>query len=346
MHATARMKIAATLVLASAGAMVPMTAAAQDYPSRPVRIVLGFAPGGVADLTSRLLAQQLGERTGQPFLVDNRPGAGGIIAAETVAKSAADGYTLLLITNGNAAAVTLMKSLPYDPVKDFAMIAPLASFELVIVTGRNSPIGSIKDILSLARTAPQKLNLGSIKDILSLARTAPQKLNLGSINIGSTQHLATELFRAQAGVPMNAVTYKGTPALVAALQGDEVQVGFEVLGPVLTQITGGALRAIAVTAGKRFEGLPNVPTAVESGMPQYNVTAWNGVAAPARTPRAIVDRLNTEINAAIARPEMRKRMAELAVTPTGGTPEDMAKLLSSEIRRWGDVVTQAKIERQ
>ncbi|MCA3071342.1 MAG: tripartite tricarboxylate transporter substrate binding protein [Rhodocyclaceae bacterium] len=307
--------------------MVPMTAAAQDYPSRPVRIVLGFAPGGVADLTSRLLAQQLGERTGQPFLVDNRPGAGGIIAAETVAKSAADGYTLLLITNGNAAAVTLMKSLPYDPVKDFAMIAPLASFELVIVTGRNSPIGSIKDILSLARTAPQKLNLGSI-------------------NIGSTQHLATELFRAQAGVPMNAVTYKGTPALVAALQGDEVQVGFEVLGPVLTQITGGALRAIAVTAGKRFEGLPNVPTAVESGMPQYNVTAWNGVAAPARTPRAIVDRLNTEINAAIARPEMRKRMAELAVTPTGGTPEDMSKLLSSEIRRWGDVVTQAKIERQ
>jgi tripartite-type tricarboxylate transporter receptor subunit TctC len=327
MHATARMKIAATLVLASAGAMVPMTAAAQDYPSRPVRIVLGFAPGGVADLTSRLLAQQLGERTGQPFLVDNRPGAGGIIAAESVAKSAADGYTLLLITNGNAAAVTLMKSLPYDPVKDFAMIAPLASFELVIVTGRNSPIGSIKDILSLARTAPQKLNLGSI-------------------NIGSTQHLATELFRAQAGVPMNAVTYKGTPALVAALQGDEVQVGFEVLGPVLTQITGGALRAIAVTAGKRFEGLPNVPTAVESGMPQYNVTAWNGVAAPARTPRAIVNRLNTEINAAIARPEMRKRMAELAVTPTGGTPEDMSKLLSSEIRRWGDVVTQAKIERQ
>jgi tripartite-type tricarboxylate transporter receptor subunit TctC len=304
-----------------------MTAAAQDYPSRPVRIVLGFAPGGVADLTSRLLAQQLGERTGQPFLVDNRPGAGGIIAAETVAKSAADGYTLLLITNGNAAAVTLMKSLPYDPVKDFAMVAPLASFELVIVTGRNSPIGSIKDILNLARTAPQKLNLGSI-------------------NIGSTQHLATELFRAQAGVPMNAVTYKGTPALVAALQGDEVQVGFEVLGPVLTQITGGALRAIAVTAGKRFEGLPNVPTAVESGMPQYNVTAWNGVAAPVRTPRVIVNRLNTEINAAIARPELRKRMAELAVTPTGGTPEDMSKLLSSEIRRWGDVVTQAKIERQ
>lgn len=327
MHATARTYAAATLALASAATTVPSTAVAQDYPSRPVRIVLGFAPGGVADLTSRLLAQHLGERTGQPFLVDNRPGAGGIIAAETVAKSAPDGYTLLLITNGNAAAVTLMKSLPYDPVKDFAMIAPLASFELVILTGRNSQIGSIKDILSLARTAPQKLNLGSI-------------------NIGSTQHLATELFRAQAGVPMNAVTYKGTPALVAALQGDEVQVGFEVLGPVLTQITGGALRAIAVTAGKRFEGLPNVPTAVESGMPQYNVTAWNGVAAPARTPRTIVNRLNTEINAAIARPEMRKRMAELAVTPTGGTPEDMSKLLSSEIRRWGDVVTQAKIERQ
>ena len=327
MHPTSRINVAKAFALASAAAIVPMTAAAQDYPSRPVRIVLGFAPGGVADLTSRLLAQQLGERTGQPFLVDNRPGAGGIIAAETVAKSAPDGYTLLLITNGNAAAVTLMKSLPYDPVKDFAMIAPLASFELVIVTGKNSQIGSIKDILNLARTSPQKLNLGSI-------------------NIGSTQHLATELFRAQAGVPMNTVTYKGTPALVAALQGDEVQVGFEVLGPVLTQIAGGALRAIAVTSGRRFEGLPNVPTAVESGMPQYNVTSWNGVAAPARTPGAIVTRLNAEINAAIARPDMRKRMAELAITPTGGTPEDLSKLMVSEIRRWGEVVTQAKIERQ
>lgn len=316
----------ASLAVALAAAL-PIACAAQDYPSRPARIVLGFAPGGVADLTSRLLAQQLGERMGQPFLIDNRPGAGGIIAAETVAKSAPDGYTLLLITNGNAAAVTLMKSLPYDPVKDFAMVAPLASFELVIVTGKNSQINSIKDILNLARTAPQKLNLGSI-------------------NIGSTQHLATELFRAQAGVPMNAVTYKGTPALVAALQGDEVQVGFEVLGPVLTQITGGALRAIAVTAGRRFEGLPNVPTAVESGMPQYNVTAWNGVAAPGRTPRPIVNRLNAEINASLGRPEMRKRMAELAVTPTGGSPEDLSKLLVSEIRRWGDVVTQAKIERQ
>jgi len=316
----------ASLAVALAAAL-PIACVAQDYPSRPARIVLGFAPGGVADLTSRLLAQQLGERMGQPFLVDNRPGAGGIIAAETVAKSAPDGYTLLLITNGNAAAVTLMKSLPYDPVKDFAMVAPLASFELVIVTGKNSQINSIKDILNLARTAPQKLNLGSI-------------------NIGSTQHLATELFRAQAGVPMNAVTYKGTPALVAALQGDEVQVGFEVLGPVLTQITGGALRAIAVTAGRRFEGLPNVPTAVESGMPQYNVTAWNGVAAPGRTPRPIVNRLNAEINASLGRTEMRKRMAELAVTPTGGSPDDLSKLLVSEIRRWGDVVTQAKIERQ
>jgi len=324
-------KVPATVATAAAVtalvSALPTVASAQDYPARPVRIVLGFAPGGVADLTSRLLAQQLGERMGQPFLVDNRPGAGGIVAAETVAKAAPDGHTLLLITNGNAAAVTLMKSLPYDPVKDFAMIAPLASFDLVIVTGRNSQINSIKDILNLARSAPQKINLGSI-------------------NIGSTQHLASELFRAQAGVSINAVTYKGTPALVAALQGDEVQVGFEVLSPVLTQITSGALRAVVVTGSRRFEGLPNVPTAIESGMPQFNVSAWNGVAAPGRTPRAIIDRLNAEINASIARPEMRKRMAELAVVPTGGTPEDMTKLLASEIRRWGDVVTQAKIERQ
>ncbi|MBC7778535.1 MAG: tripartite tricarboxylate transporter substrate binding protein [Proteobacteria bacterium] len=322
MSSRARLIAAASLTLAAA-----CSAFAQDYPSRPVRLVLGFAPGGVADLTSRLLTQQLTERMGQPFLVDNRPGAGGIIAAETVAKSAADGYNLLLITNGNAAAATLMKSLPYDPVKDFTMIAPLASFDLVIVTGRDSKIASVKDILALARSAPQKLNLGSI-------------------NIGSTQHLSMELFRAQAGVEMNAVTYKGTPALVAALQGNEVQVGFEVLGPVLAQISAGALRAIAVTSGRRFEALPNVPTVIESGLPQYNVSAWNGVAGPAKTPRPIVDRLNAEINAAIARPEVRQRLRDLAVVPTGGTPEDMTKLLASEIRRWGEVVTQAKIERQ
>ncbi len=319
-------------VLATGAALLPSgPAAAQDYPSRPVRIVVGFAPGGVADLTSRLLAQQLAERMGQPFLVDNRPGAGGIVAAEQVAKSAPDGHNLLLIANGNAAAVSLMKSLPYDPLKDFAMVAPLASFDLVIVTGRESKINSVKDVLALAKSAPQKLNFGSI-------------------NIGSTQHLAMELFRAQAaaqtGVEINAVTYKGTPALVAALQGNEVQVGFEVLSPVLTQITGGALRAIAVTSGRRFDGLPNVPTVIESGLPQYNVSAWNGVAAPAKTPRPIVDRLNAEINAAIARADVRQRMLDLAVVPTGGKPEDLARLLASEIKRWGEVVRQAKIERQ
>jgi tripartite-type tricarboxylate transporter receptor subunit TctC len=328
---TVRSLSSAAALFAAAASLLPGSVLGQDYPSRPVRIVVGFAPGGVADLTSRLLAQQLAERMGQPFIVDNRPGAGGIVAAEQVAKSLPDGHNLLLIANGNAAAVSLMKSLPYDPLKDFAMVAPLASFDLVIVTGRDS-----------------KLN--SVKDVLALAKSAPQKLNFGSINIGSTQHLAMELFRAQAaaqsGVEINAVTYKGTPALVAALQGNEVQVGFEVLSPVLTQITGGALRAIAVTSGRRFDGLPNVPTVIESGLPQYNVSAWNGIAAPAKTPRPIVDRLNAEINAAITRPDVRQRLLDLAVVPTGGKPEDLARLLASEIKRWGEVVRQAKIERQ
>lgn len=303
------------------------TAVAQDYPSRPVRIVIGFGPGGVADITSRLLAQQLAEQVGQPFLIDNRPGAGGIVAADAIAKSAPDGYNLLLITNGNAAAASLMKSLPYDPVKGFAMVAPLAAFGLVIVTGRDSKIQTVKDILDLARAAPDRFNLGTI-------------------NIGSTQHLSMEVFRAQAGVPINSVTYKSTPAMIGALQGNEVQVGFEVLSPVLGQINGGALRAIAVTTAKRFEGLPNVPTVMESGLPKFDVSAWNGVAAPAKTPRVIIDRLNKEINAAIARPEMRKRMLDLAVVPLGGTPEDMSRLLVSEIQRWGAVVADAKIPKQ
>ncbi len=170
------------ITLASAGA-------AQEFPSRPVRLVIGFAPGGIADISSRLLAQALAEKMGQPFIIDNRPGAGGIVSAEQVAKAAPDGYNLLLMTNGNAAAVTLMKSLPYDPVKDFAMISPYSTFDLVIVTGRESKIITLKDLLNAARINPQKFNLGSI-------------------NIGSTQHLSLELFRAQAGIEMKAVTQR------------------------------------------------------------------------------------------------------------------------------------------
>ena len=308
------------ITFASAGA-------AQEFPSRPVRLVIGFAPGGIADISSRLLAQALAEKMGQPFIIDNRPGAGGIVSAEQVAKAAPDGYNLLLMTNGNAAAVTLMKSLPYDPVKDFAMISPYSTFDLVIVTGRESKIITLKDLLNAARSNPQKFNLGSI-------------------NIGSTQHLSMELFRAQAGIEMNAVTYKGTPALIAALQGNEVQVGFEVLGPVLSQITGGTLRAVAVTGPRRFDGLPNVPTVVESGMPQYSVSSWNGIAGPAKLPRPLVQRLNSEIGAVLARPDIRQKMSELGLAPNPGSPEDLQKLLVSEIRRWGEVVRQAKIEPQ
>jgi len=308
------------ITFASAGA-------AQEFPSRPVRLVIGFAPGGIADISSRLLAHALAEKMGQPFIIDNRPGAGGIVSAEQVAKAAPDGYNLLLMTNGNAAAVTLMKSLPYDPVKDFAMISPYSTFDLVIVTGRESKIITLKDLLNAARINPQKFNLGSI-------------------NIGSTQHLSMELFRAQAGIEMNAVTYKGTPALIAALQGNEVQVGFEVLGPVLSQITGGTLRAVAVTGPRRFDGLPNVPTVVESGMPQYSVSSWNGIAGPAKLPRPLVQRLNSEIGAVLARPDIRQKMSELGLAPNPGSPEDLQKLLVSEIRRWGEVVRQAKIEPQ
>lgn len=308
------------ITFASAGA-------AQEFPSRPVRLVIGFAPGGIADISSRLLAHALAEKMGQPFIIDNRPGAGGIVSAEQVAKAAPDGYNLLLMTNGNAAAVTLMKSLPYDPVKDFAMISPYSTFDLVIVTGRESKIITLKDLLNAARSNPQKFNLGSI-------------------NIGSTQHLSMELFRAQAGIEMNAVTYKGTPALIAALQGNEVQVGFEVLGPVLSQITGGTLRAVAVTGPRRFDGLPNVPTVVESGMPQYSVSSWNGIAGPAKLPRPLVQRLNSEIGAVLARPDIRQKMSELGLAPNPGSPEDLQKLLVSEIRRWGEVVRQAKIEPQ
>lgn len=322
-----RVPAAGAIALGTTLACLAGSSLAQEYPAKPVRLVLGFAPGGVADLTSRLLSQSLGERMGQPFLVDNRPGAGGIVAAEQVARAAPDGHTLALITNGNAVAVSLMKSLPYDPLKDFTMIAPFAAFGLVIVTGRDSPIRSVQDILAIAKSSPQKITLGSI-------------------NIGSTQHLSTTLFKAQAGMDIQSVTYKGTPALVAAVQSGEVQVGFEVLSPIIAQVTGGAVRAVAVTTARRFEGLPAVPTVAESGLPQFVVEGWNGIAAPSKTSRGVVDRLNREINAILGQAEFRRRLTELAVTPLGGSPEDLVKLMGSEIKRWGAVVAQAKIERQ
>ena len=317
----------AGLLIAVAGLAGSPAAFAQDYPTKPVRIVVGFAPGGVADITVRIVAQKLSERLKQQFLVENRPSAGGIIAAETVAKAPPDGYTLLLISNGNAVSVSLFKKLSYDPVKDFAMVSEIGYFGLAVVTSNES-------------------KLKTVKDVIATAKASPGKLTVGTIGIGSTQHLSAELFKSLAGIDFTVVPFKGSSEVLTALKGGDLQLGFEILAPVMAQLKGGGLRALAVTTQSRFPGLPDVPTVIESGLPGYEVASWNGIAAPAKTPRPVVDLLSKEINAVLALPDVKQRFGELGVVPQGGTPEELSALLTKEIAKWKDVVAKAKIEKQ
>jgi tripartite-type tricarboxylate transporter receptor subunit TctC len=312
----------AALLVSVAGAAQP-----QAYPVKPAKIVVPFAAGGVADITARVLAQKMSEQMGQQVLVENRPSAGGIVASEAVAKAEPDGYTLLFITNGNAVSASLFKSLPYDTVKDFAPVSTVGFFDLVVVVNGDS-------------------KLASLKDLIQFASANPGKLNIGTINIGSTQNLAAELFKSMAGIDAQVVPFKATPAVVTALRGNEVHAAFEILAPVLAQIRSGALKPLAITSTRRFPALPNVPTVAEAGVPGYQASSWNGVAAPARTPKAVIDRLNREINAAVSSPDVRKRLQDLGVDARAGTPAELRELLVSEIVKWRDVIERAKIEKQ
>ena len=301
--------------------------AAQTYPSKPIRVIVGFGPGGVADLTCRVVAQKLSVQLGQQVLVENRPSAGGIVAADAVAKAAPDGYTVLLMSNGNAVSASLFKSLPYDTVGDFACVSTLGFFDVAVVTRADS-----------------KFN--SVKDILAFARANPGKLNIGTINVGSTQNLAAELFKTMAGINAVIVPYKGSPDVLVALRGNDVQVAFDMLAPLMSQLKGGAVKVLAIGSERRFPSLPKIPTVAEAGIPGYQASSWNAIAAPAKTPRPIIDRLHKEIATALASPEVKAKLLELGVVARGDTPEDMRQLLLSDIKKWRAVIERAGIEKQ
>lgn len=307
--------------------LVPVLALAQSYPTKPVRIVLPFGPGGIADITTRTIAPKLGEGLGQQVLVENLPGAGGIRAAETVARADPDGHTLLLLTNGNAVSQALFKSLPYDPVNDFAMISTVGFFSMVIVT---RPESSAK----------------TLQDAIAMAKSNPGKMNIGTITPGGTQHLAGELFRSSAGIDALVVPHKTTGEVIVAARNGNVDLAVDFIAPLLSSIKSGALRPLAVTAGKRFPGLPDVPTVIEAGVPGYDVASWNAMAAPAKTPRAVIDRLNQELRKAIAAPEVQKRFGELGVDARTSTPEELRQFFIAESQRWTRVVETAKIPKQ
>lgn len=303
------------------------SAQAQSFPSKTVRIVVPFGAGGVADLTARTVGQKLSESLGQPVVIDNKPGAGGVAAGDAVAKAEPDGYTLLLMSNGTAVSTGLFKSLPFDAVRDFAPISTLATFDIAILV-------------------PADSKFKTLGELLAFAKANPGKLNLGSINIGSTQNLAAELFKSTSGTDMQVVPYNGTPALITALRGGQLDVGVEILGPVLPQVTANALRVLAVTGEKRATILPDVPTAKESGLPAFVASSWNALAAPAKTPKDVIARLNKDIALALNNPDIKKKLHELNVEALPGTPEQAAALLANETKRWGDVINAAKIPKQ
>ncbi len=301
--------------------------AQQAYPTKPLKIVVPFGAGGVADLTARTVAQKMSENMGQSIVIENKPGAGGVVATDAVAKSAADGYTLLLMSNATAVSAGLFKSLPYDAEKDLTPLSVLGTFDIAIVV-------------------PQESKFASLADVLNYAKANPGKLNIGSINVGSTQHLAAELFKSTAGIDAQVVPFNGTPAVLTALRGGQIEVGVEILAPVLPQIKGQALRALAVTGDKRAAALPQVPTAKEAGVKTLYAASWNALAAPAKTPRDIVQRLNQEIQAALNNPDVRKKLLDMNVDPHPSSLQQAADLLSSETKRWGDVIQRAGIAKQ
>jgi tripartite-type tricarboxylate transporter receptor subunit TctC len=312
---------------ATALAMACGAAAAQGFPSKPIRFLVPFAPGGIGDLTARIVAQKLSDNLGQQVVVDNRPGAGMIFSATAAMQSAADGYTMILAGNGTAISASLFKSLPYNILTDFTQVSTLATFDLVIVTSSSS-------------------KLASLADLIAVARKNPGKLNLGSINVGSTQNLGAELFKSVAGIDAQVVPFNGTPALVTALRSDNIDVAFEFAPPAIPQIKAGALRALAVAAPKRHADIPDVPTTREAGLAGYEVSSWNAVSVRAQTPRALVERLNKEIVAALNSPDVKQKLNALGAEPYPSTPEETRARMKSEISRWKAVIERANIPRR
>lgn len=297
---------------------------AQDYPARPIRLIAPFAPGGPTDLLARLIGAKLGERLGQPVLVENRPGAGGSVGADVAAKAAPDGYTLVLVSSSLAVNATLYSKLPYDTLKDFAPITLLASAPFLLVAHRDVPAKSVRELIALAKTKPGKLNYGSG----------------GS---GSGPHIVAELFKSQAQVDVVHIPYKGTGPLIAALVAGDVQFAFGNMFALVPQVKSGRLKAIAVTGARRSSALPDAPTVAEAGLPGFVAVGVHGLLAPAGTPRRIIDKLNAECVAILRSPEVRAQLASEGAEPVGNTPEQYAADLAAEVRKWGNLIRERGI---
>ena len=326
MHSTLRRTLVALAAATFATALSP--ALAQGYPAKPIRIVVPFPAGGATDILARAAAQKMTEAWGQPVVVDNRPGAGGNIGSDAVAKAPNDGYTLLMGTVGtHAINASLYAKMPYDHVKDFVPIVLVAGVPNVLVVHPSVPVSSVQELIAYGKANPGKLNFASS----------------GS---GTSIHLSGELFKTMTGVQMTHVPYKGSAPAVSDLLGGQVQLMFDNLPVSLPHIKGGKLKALAVTSRARAASLPDVPTLHESGLPGFDASSWFGLLAPAGTPADVITKVNGEVAKWIASAEGRERLAAVGANPAGGTPDDFAKHIAAETTKWAKVVKDsgAKVE--
>ena len=299
-------------------------AQAQDWPTRPIKILVGFGAGGGTDITERIVAQPLSEILGQPVVVENRVGAGGVMAANGVATAEKDGYTALMMSNAHVIAPVINKTLPYDSVKDCEMISMIGTAGLIVVTHPDFPAKNVKEFI----------------DVL---KADPAKYNFATGGAGSTQHFGGELINQMVGVKMTHVPFRGSPAAMAALAGKQVDVLFELIQPVMSHVNAGTLKAIGVTSPERFPSVPNIPTFNETGLPGFDVTSWYGLALPAGTPAPIVKKMSEALAKALARPDVADQIRKAGAIPKTSTPEELKAHIAKEIQKWSAVREKAGI---
>jgi tripartite-type tricarboxylate transporter receptor subunit TctC len=311
-------------VLAVLLALAAVSAAAQDYPAKPIRILVGFSAGSTTDILARTVGQKMSDAWGQPVLVENRPSAGGVVASNMVATAPADGYTLLVVSAGHAASAAIFAKLPYDTLRDFAGVSRIANVPSILVV---SPALGVK----------------SVKDLVALARSKPGKLNFSSPGIGSANHLAGELFKTLAGVDAAHVPYKGIPEAMSAVLADNVQFNFSPVVNVLPLARDGKLLALATTTGKRSAALPDLPTLAEAGVAGYVFDPWFGLLAPSKTPRPLLARLSAEVSRIVELPDVKERLRALGADPAPNAPEDFDGYIRTEVAKFQKIVKDAGI---
>jgi tripartite-type tricarboxylate transporter receptor subunit TctC len=317
--------VVATLLLSQA--VCASAHAEPKFPTRPVRLILPFGAGGVADLTMRLLGQKLGEKWGQQVVIENRPGAGGVIAQQALLASPPDGHTMSVTGNGTAIGMSLFKTRPYDILKDFTHVSVTATFEMLLATGRDAPFKTVAEVLDYAKKNPGKLNLGAI-------------------NPGSTQNLSAHLFKLMTGIDATVVTYRTTPELITGMLRGDIDLAFDYYAAFRAPLADNKIRIVASADDERNPLLPNVPTVKESGLPDYVVTSWNALSAPGGLPKDILAILNRDIVAALADSELRQKARELGLNAQGSTPEAMRERMARDITRWAEVIEKAGIPKQ